>query len=99
MGRDAGDAGDHVDTVDEDHRPHADTNVALVGNQRNEAADESERIGFRWILAHQHEILATVPAPRPAFIGPADAEREIRFARLQHVPERPLGRRLPPANQ
>ncbi len=41
----------------------------------------------RVTLAHQHFVVAPVPAPRPVLVGPADAERKIGFAAREHFGE------------
>ncbi len=41
-------------------------------------------------LLDQYPVLGAVPDAAPGFVGPAQAEREIRFARREHFGERPF---------
>ena len=47
------------------------------------------------LLPNQDFMLGTVPSSRPRLVRPADAEREIGTARLEHFIERPMKQTLP----
>ena len=42
------------------------------------------------LLPHEHVAGLCIPTPGPFLVGPAEGEREVRRAGLQHLLERPL---------
>ena len=56
----------------------------VVGN----VGDEGQVVPVAVLLGDQHVLFAPVPAPRPAFVGPAQAEREVDLRVAEPLPQR-----------
>ena len=78
-------------------RPFFQADVARVAQRR------SDRVEVRGVvlrarvgLLDQHPFGRSVPHARPAGVGPAQTEREVRLSARQHLLERPLQYALAP---
>src|ERR1700694_6199069 len=72
--------GQQTGAIHEQKRPVADAYVARISEQRQQFFDESPLVLDRIGLRDQQLVIATVPAPRPVLVGPADTERKARLA-------------------
>ena len=81
-------AGQLVGAVDQHHRAAVDADVVGVLEQRCQVADEFEVRCLAVVLRQQHFARGTVPAARPVFVGPADAEGEGAGAAVHQILQR-----------
>src|SRR4029079_10680835 len=72
--------GEHILPINEQQRPVAHANIAAIVEQRQDVSDEPRGVVFALVLAGQDLVVASVPAPRPVLVGPADADRKVRCA-------------------
>src|SRR5262249_36819145 len=82
--------GEPVRAVDEEKWPAVHPDVPPVPKRPDEPTDMGAVVLLRVLLLDQDCLIQAVPAPRPVFVGPAEAEGEVRLSGFPDLVQRPL---------
>ena len=72
--------GQQIGAIDQQQRPAGDADVARIPKRRQKILEEALLVLWRIALRDQELAVAAVPASRPIFVGPANAEGKIRLS-------------------
>ncbi len=77
-------------TVDGQQRPAVDTDVPGVLEAFDQPSDVRDVILFAEHLLQNHLVERALPPAVPALVGPAQRERQVGLAGIEHLLERPI---------